>query len=121
MDTCGWVQAHCLGVHGWPPLWTVSLTVPSNWICWDVANCAIFTRLLDSALLIEVYPLSCGSSGTVARYLSSKYLNVSTVHPVLFLIHAGNILNSVGPLTPKLAFLTVWKYFQPLKLIIGTM
>ena len=39
-------------------------------ISWRAAKRAIKRRLLDSALLIAVYPLTKGSSGTVARYLS---------------------------------------------------
>ena len=75
----------------------------------------------DSALLHSVYPLIFGSSGTVARYLSRLRLKVSTEHPVIFLILIGSMLKSLGPLTPKLLYLTVWKCLDPLVLTDGTM
>ena len=76
---------------------------------------------LDSALLRSVYPLISGSSGTVARYLSRLRLKVSTEHPDIFLIFIGSVLNSLGPLIPKLLYLTVWKCLDPLVLTDGTM
>ena len=77
-------------------------------------------RELLSDLLFSVYPVIGGSSGTVDRYLSRLHLKASTEHPVLFLIYFGSVLKSLGPLTPKLLYLTVWKCIDPLELTDGT-
>ena len=55
------------------------------------------------ALQCEVYPGTGGWSGLVARYLSSWLLNLSTLHPVVFLMFLGRLLKILGPLYGRLA------------------
>jgi hypothetical protein len=56
-------------------------------------------RLLVTAAL--VIPDTVGWSGTRARKSSTDCLKVSTGHPVMLLILAGNKLKSLQPFTPR--------------------
>ena len=64
----------------------------------------ISKRLFELALLIAVQPGMSGSSGTLARYLSSSLLNAFTEILVRFLSSGGRMLKSRGPLTDRHAY-----------------
>ena len=79
----------------------------------------MWRTLFESALRWAVYPKTCGSSGMVDRYLSSRLLNMSTLQPVMFLISLGRVLKSCWPRTGRVACFRAWIFLGEWWLIHG--
>lgn len=92
--------------------------VLSNILCADYeAYLYLHTSVWDISLFgakvhWPKHPPHATWSGTLCRYLSSEFLNVTTAWPIMYLIVAGSIKNSFGPgnlqLFPLINFFYNW-------------